>query len=239
VSQPIFPTAGHKYTAGLDFAGVGGDTQFWTTTLEALWYKSLSKRTSLGLRAQSLYTRPYGDTKQLPIFQKIFLGGDYTIRGFDMRTVGPVDPITGLVVGGNKSMLFNGEFVVNVGGPVRALAFADVGQVQDIGDNFAWQKPVYRTSLNPALLPYFSDPYATTYSLTGLLSRSAGPAVTQVGTTNAFNASIGGEVRFFMPVLNVPFRLIMASNPWRSGVLDKNGQQTRQYVVKFAVGTTF
>jgi hypothetical protein len=119
------------------------------------------------------------------------------------------------------------------------LAFADVGQVQDVGQNFAWQKPIYRTSLSPAIVPFFTDPYATTYSLTGLLTRPAGPQVTQVGTANAFNASIGGEVRFFMPVLNVPFRLIMADNPWRAGVLDKNGQQTHQYVFKFAVGTTF
>ena len=35
-----------------------------------------------------------------------------------------------------------------------------------------------------------------------------------------FITSTGAEIRFFMPVLNVPFRLIFASNPQRKGVLN-------------------
>ena len=37
-----------------------------------------------------------------------------------------------------------------------------------------------------------------------------------------FKTSTGAEIRFFMPVLNVPFRLIFAHNPQREGVLDNN-----------------
>jgi hypothetical protein len=47
------------------------------------------------------------------------------------------------------------------------------------------------------------------------------------------------ELRFFMPVLNVPFRLIFAFNPQRYGVLNQEGLLTKAFVVKFAVGTTF
>ena len=43
-----------------------------------------------------------------------------------------------------------------------------------------------------------------------------------IGQTNAFKTSTGVELRFFMPVLNVPFRLIYACNPSRAGVLDNN-----------------
>jgi hypothetical protein len=50
---------------------------------------------------------------------------------------------------------------------------------------------------------------------------------------------MGGEVRFFMPVLNVPFRLIAAFNPQRSGVLNNNLQPQSKYSFRFAVGTTF
>jgi outer membrane protein insertion porin family len=238
VAQPIFPTSGHKYTAGFDFAGVGGDTQFWSSTLEALWYVPLSKRTSLGIRVQSQYIRPYGNTKDLPIFQKIFLGGDYTIRGFDMRTVGPHDAATNLVVGGNKSILFNAEYVVNVGGPVRVLAFADVGQVRDVGQRFAMRTPTYSVTAPTTLLPFFYDPLAPV-AFGPPISVSPTSIVTQNGTTSAFDSSIGLEVRFFMPVLNVPFRLIMADNPQRGGVLNQNGLFTAHFVFKFAVGTTF
>ena len=31
--------------------------------------------------------------------------------------IGPRDPISGLVIGGNKSLLVNAEYMINVGGP--------------------------------------------------------------------------------------------------------------------------
>ena len=60
-----------------------------------------------------------------------------------------------------------------------------------------------------------------------------------VGQTNAFKTSTGIELRFFMPVLNVPFRLIYAFNPSRAGVLNNNLQPQKSPVFKFSVGTTF
>jgi hypothetical protein len=58
-------------------------------------------------------------------------------------------------------------------------------------------------------------------------------------SANAFKASTGAEVRFFMPVLNVPFRLIFAYNPARAGVLDNNLQPQDAFQFRFAVGSTF
>ena len=46
-----------------------------------------------------------------------------------------------------------------------------------------------------------------------------GPQFTTIGQHSAFKTSTGVEIRFFMPVLNVPFRLIFAYNPQRGGVL--------------------
>jgi hypothetical protein len=61
----------------------------------------------------------------------------------------------------------------------------------------------------------------------------------RIGSTSAFKVSTGVEVRFFMPVLNVPFRLIFAHNPQRGGVLDNNLQPAKDFTFKFAVGSTF
>jgi outer membrane protein assembly factor BamA len=58
-------------------------------------------------------------------------------------------------------------------------------------------------------------------------------------TLDEFKTSTGAEVRFFMPVLNVPFRLIFAANPQRSGVLDNNLQPQEAFTFRFAVGSTF
>jgi hypothetical protein len=37
----------------------------------------------------------------------------------------------------------------------------------------------------------------------------------------------------------VPFRLIFAMNPSRAGVLDNQLQPTKEFVFRFAVGSTF
>ena len=42
-----------------------------------------------------------------------------------------------------------------------------------------------------------------------------------------------------MPVLNVPFRLILAYNPQRQGVLDNTLQPQKAFQFRFAVGSTF
>ena len=60
-----------------------------------------------------------------------------------------------------------------------------------------------------------------------------------VGHVGAFKTSTGAELRFFMPVLNVPFRLIFAYNGNREGVLDNNLQQEKKFKFRFDVGTTF
>ena len=69
--------------------------------------------------------------------------------------------------------------------------------------------------------------------------RASGVETIEVGRTHAFKTSTGVELRFFMPVLNVPFRLIYAWNPSRGGVLDNNLQPAKAPVFRFAVGTTF
>jgi hypothetical protein len=56
---------------------------------------------------------------------------------------------------------------------------------------------------------------------------------------SAFKTSTGAEIRFFMPVLNVPFRLIFSYNPQRAGVLNNRLLPQRKFQFRFAVGTTF
>jgi outer membrane protein insertion porin family len=198
VDQPIFPTSGTRLTASVDLAGIGGDTNFYKPLLEGVFYIPHIKgaagapaRTSLGVRAQFQYLTPFtGSADRLPIFEKLVLGGEYSVRGFDIRSIGPraVDPTdpskTGyLVLGGNKSFLLNIEYLIGIAGPVR-----------DVGQHFAM---------------------------------------------NEFKTSTGAEIRFFMPVLNVPFRLIFAYNPNRRDVYDNSFQLQKAFSFRFAVGSTF
>ena len=194
VDNPIFPTAGRRMSVSFDLAGLGGNTAFYKPRLEAIQYFQQTRKLSAGVRAQFEFVAPYRGTLILPIFERLVQGGEYSIRGYDIRTIGPRDQITGLVIGGNKSLLFNGEYVYQIAGPVRVLAFFDAGQVRDNGEGFR---------------------------------------------ADAFVASTGGELRFFMPVLNVPFRLIFARNINYEGVLDNNYQPEKKWRFRFAVGSTF
>jgi outer membrane protein insertion porin family len=236
IDNPIFPTTGKKASLAVELAGLGGNSKFYTTKSEGIWYHALNRRTSFGMRAAFEFINPYGSTRDLPIFEKLFLGGEYSIRGFDIRSVGPRDLVSGIVIGGNKSLLFNGEYLINIAGPVRLVLFADAGQVRDRGDAFGWKEPVKRLTTIGALGP--ADAATALYAIGGFSSQLA-TRLDTLGETNAFKTSLGAEVRFFMPVLNVPFRLIFAANPSRGGVLDNNLRAEKLFKFRFAVGTTF
>jgi len=194
VDNPIFPNTGQRLSLSIDLAMLGGNTQFYKPTVEALKFFRHTARTTFGVRGQFQFIAPVRDTKTLPIFEKLFMGGEYTVRGFDIRSIGPSDPTTGLVLGGNKSALFNAEYMVSIVSQVRLIFFYDAGQVADDRQAFALDQ---------------------------------------------FRTSTGAEVRFFMPVLNVPFRLIFAANPQREGVLDNSFRPAKNFVFRFAVGSTF
>ncbi len=222
VDNPIFPTTGKHFTVAVDLAGLGGDTAFWRPFAEAVMYFQHTKRSSFGFRVQGTFISTFSGSKELLITEKLFAGGEYSVRGFDIRTIGPratqvipptyngqtflpalmpgVVPLapteidSGLVIGGDKMLLLNAEYLISVVGPVRLVLFADAGQVRNKGDQMEWSE---------------------------------------------FKASTGAEVRFFMPVLNVPFRLIFAYNPLRKGVLNNNLQPQSAFAFKFAVGSTF
>jgi outer membrane protein insertion porin family len=252
VDQPIFPTTGKRLSISGDLAGLGGNTKFLKPSVEAVAFFKENNRMSFGVRGQVEYVRSYGNKgacadigarcDNLPIFERLFLGGEYSIRGFDLRTIGPSDLSTGLVLGGNKSLLFNVEQIFSIAGPVRLILFYDAGQVRDTGESFAWKEDVREIQRPPA--PLLVDPLqgiglsACTPQADGTCLVAPDKIVT-VGQRSAFKTSTGAEVRFFMPVLNVPFRLIFAYNPQRGGVLDNTLRPQKAFQFRFAVGTTF
>jgi outer membrane protein insertion porin family len=187
VDNPYTPRSGKKFTVTPAVSGgpLGGSVNYFKPDAEFIWYIPHFKKTALGLRAEAAYIRPYGNTPRLPLYQRFFLGGETQIRGVNIRTVGPVQD--GRALGGNKFVLFNGEYYFDVGGPLRLLLFFDAGQAYSEGEKIDLKQ---------------------------------------------LRTSTGVELRFIMPVLNVPFRLIYAWNPNRDSFQSKS-------TFKFAVGTTF
>ena len=246
VDNPIFPNQGKKFTAAVDLALLGGNTTYIKPLTELIYFKRLMPRTSFGFRAQAQYIRPVGTQpcledptltcdKQLPIFERLTLGGEYSIRGLDLRSVGPTIKNSVAVLGGNKSLLFNAEYLISLASQVRIVLFYDAGQVRDVGKSFAWKEDVTEIVFPP------SPPLVDALNILSTLTPLDAPGVTTrvIGQASAFKTSTGVELRFFMPVLNVPFRLIYAFNPQRAGVLDNQLQPQKAKIFRFAVGTTF
>jgi outer membrane protein assembly factor BamA len=115
------------------------------------------------------------------------------------------------------------------------VLFYDAGQVRDVGKSFAWKEDVTELVFPP------SPPLIDALNILSTLTPIDAPGVTTrvIGQASAFKTSTGVELRFFMPVLNVPFRLIYAFNPQREGVLDNTLQPQKSKIFRFAVGTTF
>ena len=234
VDNPIFPNTGRRLTASIDLAMLGGNTQFYKPRVEGILFMRHTSRTSFGLRGQAEYIAPMGKTTSLPIFERLFLGGEYSVRGFDIRSIGPTVPESVVVLGGNKSLLFNAEYMFSIASQVRLVGFFDAGQVRDFGEPFGWKENV--TEFRPPPFPALVDPFATSQLIDPNVS--FGETVV-VGRTNAFKTSTGIELRFFMPVLNVPFRLIYSFNPSRANVLNNRLEPAKATTFRFAVGTTF
>ncbi len=233
VDNPIFPTTGKRLTLAIDLAGIGGNVSYYKPTIEGVYFWRQNSRMSLGFHGDLQYIHQFQNSLSLPITEKLFLGGEYSVRGFDIRSIGPSDPVTGLVLGGDKSLLFNVEQSVAIAGPVRAILFFDAGQVRAQGENFSFKEPVLQAVVPST--PVLSDPTVGIQ----LLNPSVSPTFINVGQESAFKTSTGVEIRFFMPVLNVPFRLIFYYNPQRAGVLNNNLQPQQAFGFRFAVGSTF
>jgi outer membrane protein insertion porin family len=188
IDNPIMPHRGRRLTASVQVAGqwLRGSYDYLKPDLEAVFFLPTSRRTGVGVRGEAGLLHTYGSTTEVPYYLRYFLGGEYQIRGVDIRTVGPLDS-SNRALGGTKYLLFNAEYYFDIAGPVRLLAFHDAGQAFDETHPFDLRQ---------------------------------------------LRTSSGGEVRVFMPVLNVPFRLIYYVNVYRDTFQPARG-------FKFAVGTTF
>ena len=199
--------------ASIDLAGLGGNTNFYKPTLEGVWYLAAEQRGCRSACARQVeYIHAVRQHRRSCRSSRSCSSAASTASaGSTSGRIGPQDPVTGLVLGGNKSLLFNVEQNITIAGPVRLILFYDAGQVRDVGQPFAWKETITRR-----VVPASADPVGPRSSTRRVLEcpRTFRPSAASV---SAFKTSTGAEIRFFMPVLNVPFRLIFAYNPQRGG----------------------
>ena len=137
------PTKGWVWNNGTDLAGgvLGGDKNFYRLQTKGSYYVPIKVRatgTVLEVRGRAGIVQPYGDSDKVPIFERFFAGGAKTIRGYDERKVGPLDPGNNDPIGGESMLIGNIEYTFPLIDVIKLAAFFDVGnvwsKVRDFGD---------------------------------------------------------------------------------------------------------
>jgi len=124
----IQPRSGHKVDVGLTLAGLGGDVETVTFSAQAQKYWNLKWDTIFSVNSELAFVD--GLNGDVPIFERMFLGGGRTLRGFEFRDVGPRDTAyTGEVFGGQSLGFLSLEYTVPIIETIRAAVFYDTGFV--------------------------------------------------------------------------------------------------------------
>lgn len=188
VDSPIFPSSGTKYLLNYRYSGgfLGGDINMHKVKFEFVKFVPLMKKYTLGMHL--VYQQLIGFGKNpVPFYERYYLGGERSIRGFDIMRLGPRDE-NGFVTGGEKAFYVNLEYQIPITQQFSFDLFYDIGNAFDKDVNINLQ-----------------DVYIST----------------------------GMEIKIFIPMLNVPFRLIFAYNP---RVLTPDDSH---FSFRFAVGPSF
>ncbi len=129
---------GNYFNAALDFAGLGGDKEYIKFFGRASHYFPMPRNAVLEIRGRVGIAEPYGGTDKLPIYERFFAGGAYTIRGYEERKVGPVDPVSKDPLGGASMAVGNIEYTYPLFSFLKVAAFYDIGNVwEKAGDIFS------------------------------------------------------------------------------------------------------
>ena len=116
----------------------GGDTDIYGFQVKTTQFFPLIWDMTLVTRLQFAAVDTYGDSESVPIFDKLFLGGTYTLRGYDFRDIGPreIDPQTNIItssesLGGLTSAFASTEVTFPLWDKVRGAVFYDWGLVNE------------------------------------------------------------------------------------------------------------
>lgn len=123
------PTKGSDHGVSVEYAGLGGDIGFIKYIAETAWYYNLFWDAVVVGHSKGGYVDG-SPNKLLPDYEKFYLGGIDSLRGFERDDLAPLDN-KGNRVGGNKYIQFNFELryplLKDLG--VLGVAFFDTGQV--------------------------------------------------------------------------------------------------------------
>jgi outer membrane protein insertion porin family len=232
VDNPQNPHTGKNifYSFSLEGGILGGNTKAISNVFSMTYFRPhLRKRNTIGVRFLASFNTSYGGS-QLPPFERMYAGGEDTLRGFDIQTV---SPIAFIPIAGSTSLLYsdprkldplgNPTFTqVNI--PLLNYTIAFPGGDSEAIFNLEYRIPI----AGPVSFSFFMDA-----GVVGVLRRNqlkldpTGLAgIQQQFPTTALSTSLllaqrsnfrprssaGVELVVQLPIVQAPFRLYWAYN---------------------------
>ena len=124
------PTEGYMVSlfGSITPKALGSSADYYRLEAKASYFTSFfDKAFVLMLGAKAGTVSAFNRSDDVPIFERYFLGGGDSLRGFEYRTVGPVR--CGENIGGQSMLLLTAELSHPIWGPVRGAFFVDAGNV--------------------------------------------------------------------------------------------------------------
>lgn len=124
------PTRGGRVVlnTGLTGGPLGFDTDIYELGLRSSYFYPMFFDHVLNVQGWARTVDYYGDSDRVPIFDRLFLGGARTIRGFRFRDVSPVDE-EDRPIGGQTSYFLSAEYSIPLNETFRYALFYDWGVV--------------------------------------------------------------------------------------------------------------
>ena len=137
--NPLLSRRGQRVTFSPLIAGgfLGGDTQIYGFDLEGSQYFRLPWDTILLINGEISTVSQWGAGNQVPIYERLFLGGSNNLRGFPFREVGPKDE-NGEPTGGQTMARTTIEWTFPIIEKARGALFYDMGFVNSDAWSFGF-----------------------------------------------------------------------------------------------------
>jgi outer membrane protein insertion porin family len=128
--NPLLTRVGQRVSLSPYVAGgfLGGDTQIYGWDLEGSQYFHFKWDTILVINGELATVNQWGSGDEVPIFDRLYLGGSNNLRGFNYRDVGPKD-FNGEPLGGKSMIRATVEFTGPIVAKARWAIFYDTGLV--------------------------------------------------------------------------------------------------------------
>jgi len=115
---------------------LGGDTQVYAFDLEGSQYFHLPKDLILLINGEIATVSQWGSGTEVPIYERLFLGGSNNLRGFPFREVGPQQ--NGEPIGGQSMSRATVELTFPIIEKARGAVFYDTGFVNSSAWSFGF-----------------------------------------------------------------------------------------------------